>query len=72
MKNISENYSMLNDLAEQGGVVILGGADDMSTGGTARLRGPGFIPAVADCRSQGTAISPTSAALSHTEAAKQD
>ena len=30
MKNISENYSMLNDLAEQGGVVILGGADDMS------------------------------------------
>lgn len=30
MKNIRENYPMLNDLAEQGGVVILGGADDMN------------------------------------------
>lgn len=30
MKHISDSYSILNDLAEQGGVVILGGADDIN------------------------------------------
>ena len=30
MKNSSETYPLLNDLAETGGVVILGGADDIN------------------------------------------
>ena len=30
MKTISESYPLLNELAEQEGVVILGGAEDMN------------------------------------------